>query len=324
MRAIVRRRYCPPEDIRVEEVPTPTPGEDEVLVKVHAASVNAADLDYLTGLPLITRLATGLFRPKSARLGLDVAGRVEAVGGEVTRFTPGDEVFGDLTEFGFGAFAEYACAPERAFAPKPRNLTFEQAATIPQAAVLGLQTIRSKGEVRPEEKVLINGAGGNVGVFAVQMAKEFGAEVTAVDGTTKLEMLKSIGADHVIDHTREDFTRNGKRYDRILDIAAYHSLADCRRSLTPEGIYTIVGGPIGQFFGAIILGLLVKMTGSRKKMGMGMWKPFREADVDFLTELIEAGRMVPHIDRTYSLDEVPEALQYQREGLVLGKLVVTM
>jgi len=286
--------------------------------------LNAADLEYLSGVPYITRIASGLLKPKHQVPGLDVAGHVEAVGTSVTRFRLGDEVFGDLTEHGFGAFAEYACAPEKAFAPKPAALTFEQAAAVPQAAVLGLQGLRSRGEIRSGQKVLINGVGGNVGVFALQMAKSFGAEVTCVDSARKLEMLRSVGADHVIEYAQEDFTKIGRRYDRILDIAAYHPLSDCRRALSPEGVYVIVGGAIGQFFGTLLLGALIGMTRSTKQMGMVMWKPFREEDVAFLTELIEAGNLVPFIDRTYTLSEVPETLRYQKEGLVRGKVVVTM
>ena len=323
MKAIVRSEYGSPDVLQFKEVAKPTPEGSEVLVRVHASSVNMADVDYLLGRPKIARLGTGLRRPRHSGLGLDVAGQVEAVGKNVTRFQPGDEVFGDLTEYGFGAFAEYVCAPEAAFASKPANLTFEEAATVPQAAVMALQGLRGKRRIQPGHKVLINGAGGNVGPFAVQIAKSFGAEVTGVDHTNKLGMLRSIGADHVIDYTQEDYTKSGQRYDRILDVAAHRSIFESKPALRPNGVYVMVGGSMAQMFQAILLGPLISMTGS-KKMGIYMGKPFNQDDVVFIKEHLETGKVTPVIDRSYPLSEVPEALRYQEQGHARGKIVITM
>jgi NADPH:quinone reductase-like Zn-dependent oxidoreductase len=323
MKAIVRSQYGSPDVLRLKDIAKPVAKDDEVLVRVHAAGVNMADVDYLRGRPTIARLGTGLPRPKNLVLGLDVAGQVEAVGNDVTRFQPGDEVFGDLTEFGYGAFAEYVCAPEDAFAPKPPSLTLEEAATVPQAGVMALQGLRGERPIQPGHKVLINGAGGNVGPFAVQIAKSFGAEVTGVDSSGKLDMLRSIGADHVIDYTQEDYTRSGQRYDRILDVASNRSIFECKRALAPEGSYLVVAGSMARMFQAMFLGPLISMAGSRK-MGIVMWKPFKKEDVAALTELIEAGKVTPVIDRRYPLSEVPDALRYQEEGHSVGKIVITV
>lgn len=323
MKAIVRSQYGSPEVLRLEEVSKPAPGDDEVLVRVHATSVGMADVDYLLGRPKMARLGTGLRRPKNKGLGVDVAGEVEAVGNEVTRFGPGDEVFGDMTEHGFGAFAEYVCAPERAFALKPASLSFEQAATMPQAAVMALQGLRGKGGIKPGDKVLINGAGGNVGPFAVQIAKAFGADVTGVDNPHKSEMLRSVGADHVIDYTEVDYTATGERYDWILDIAPFHPILDSRGALSPSGVYRMVPATIAQIFQAMVIGPLISIV-SKRKMGMTMWKPFAGADVKTLRELVETGKVTPLIDRSYPLSEVPEALRYQAEGNTRGKIVINV
>lgn len=323
MKAIVRNRYGSPDALELREIDKPVVGDDEVLVRVRAAGVNMADVDYLRGQPYIARLGTGLPRPKNRVLGLDVAGTVEAVGSNVTRFQPGDEVFGDLTEHGYGAFAEYACAPEDAFAPKPAGLTFEEAAAVPQAGVMAVQGLVDKRRIRPGHEVLINGAGGGVGPFAVQIAKSFGAEVTGVDDPGKLDLVRSIGADHVIDYTREDYTTSGRRYDRVLDVAANRSIFDCRRALKPKGRYVVIPGSIARLFQAMLLGPLISTVGSRK-MGMLMWKPFKREDVAILTELIEAGHVAPVIDRRFPLSEVAEALRYQEEGRARGKLVITV
>jgi NADPH:quinone reductase-like Zn-dependent oxidoreductase len=323
MKAIVRHEYGSPDVLQLADIDKPVVENDEVLVQVRAAGVNMADVDYLRGRPTVARLGTGLRRPKNRGLGVDVAGQVEAVGRNVTRFEPGDEVFGDLTEYGFGAFAEYACAPEGAFALKPAGLTFDKAATVPQAGVMALQGLRGKRRIEPGHQVLINGAGGNVGPFAVQIAKSFGAEVTGVDHTDKLDLMRSLGADHVIDYTQEDFTHGGLRYDRILDVAAYRSVLGCRRALKPKGRYVAVPASISGMFQAMVLGPLISVAGSRR-MGMLMWKPFKKEDVAFLKELIEAGKVTTVIDRRYSLSEVAEALRYQEDGHALGKLVITM
>jgi NADPH:quinone reductase-like Zn-dependent oxidoreductase len=323
MKAIVRSEYGSPDVLDLKEVATPTPRDDEVLVRVRASSVNMADVDYLLGRPNIARLGTGLRKPNNSRLGLDVAGQVEAVGKNVAQFQPDDEVFGDLSEYGYGAFAEYACAPEGAFGPKPAGLTFEEAATVPQAAVMALQGLRGKRPIQPGHKVLINGAGGNVGPFAVQIAKAFGAEVTGVDHTRKMDLLRSIGADHVIDYTQEDYTKTRQQYDWILDVAAHRSIFECKRALKPKGVYVMVPGSMARMFQAMFLGPPISMAGSRK-MGMLMWKPFKREDVVFLKELLEAGKVKPVIDRTYPLSKVPEALRYQQEGHTQGKVVITV
>ena len=323
MKAIVRSGYGPPDVLRLTEVAKPIPNDGEVLVRVHASSVNMADVDYLLGRPKIGRLGTGLRRPKNSGLGLDVAGEVEAVGESVTLFQAGDEVFGDMTAYGFGAFAEFVCAPQDAFALKPAGLTFEEAAAVPQAGVMALQGLRSKGRIQPGDKVLINGAGGNVGPFAVQIAKSFGAEVTGVDSTPKLDMLRSIGADHVIDYTRNDYTKLGPHYDWILDVAAYRSIFESKRALRPRGVYVMIPASIGSAFQAMVLGPLISMVGSHR-LGMVMWRPFKKQDVAFLKELIDAGKVRPVIDRTYPLSDVPEALRYQEQGRTRGKLVITI
>ena len=323
IKAFVRSEYGPPDVLRLEEVATPVPSGDEVLVRMRASSVNMADVDYLLGRPKFARLGTGLRVPKNRGLGLDVAGVVEAIGENATRFRPGDEVFGDLTEHRFGAYAEFVCASENAFAPKPIGLTFEAAAAVPQAGVLAVQGIRSKRPVQAGHLVLINGAGGNIGPFAVQIAKSLGAEVTGVDSTDKLDLLRSIGADHVIDYTEVDYTATGQQYDRILDVAAYRPIRDSRRALRPRGVYVAVPGSIAGVFQGAVVGPLTSMVGTRT-MGMHMWKPFNQPDVAYLTQLLESGDVVPVIDRTYPLSEVREALAYQDEGRARGKVVISV
>jgi NADPH:quinone reductase-like Zn-dependent oxidoreductase len=322
MKAIVCTKYGPPDVLQLKEVPKPTPDDDQVLVKVHAASVNAADLETLRGV-FIVRLASPR-KPMYEILGSDIAGRVEAVGRNVKLFQPGDEVWSDLSfPHGLGAFAEYVCVSENALAPKPASMTFEEAATYPQAAIVALQSLRDKGRIQPGHRVLINGAGGGMGTFAVQLAKYFGADVTGVDSTRKLDMLRSIGADHVIDYTQEDYTRSGQRYDLILDVAAYRSVFDYRRALTPEGIFMMVGGSVATLVQVLSLGALISRIGS-KRIGLNAWKPNKREDLAFLAELFEAGKVVPVIDRRYPLTEVPEALRYLEEEPHLGKIVITV
>ncbi|KUO39204.1 MAG: alcohol dehydrogenase [Hadesarchaea archaeon DG-33] len=322
MKAIVCTKYGSPDVLQLKEVDTPTPKDNEVLVKVHAASVNAADVENLRGVFFSVRLV-GLLKPKYKILGSDIAGRVESVGGNVKQFQLGDEVLGDLSVCGFGAFAEYVCAPENALALKPGSMTFEEAATYPQAAVLALHNLRDKRPIQPGQKVLINGAGGGVGTFTVQLARSFGAEVTGVDSTGKLDMLRSIGADHVIDYTQEDYTKSGQRYDLILDVVAHRSIFDYKRALSPQGIFVYVGGSTTAIFQALLLGPLISRIGT-KKMGIVMSKPNIKEDLVFLKELFEVGKVVPVIDRRYPLGEVPEALRYLEEGHHQGKLVITM
>jgi NADPH:quinone reductase-like Zn-dependent oxidoreductase len=323
MKRIIRHEYGPAEVLELADIDKPVVQKDEVLVRVEAAGVNMADVDYLLGRPGFARLGTGLRTPKDKALGLDLAGRVESVGEKVTRLRPGDEVFGDLTEHGFGAFAEYACAHEDAFALKPQNMAMEQAAVIPQAGVMALQGMRVKRRIEPGHKVLVNGAGGNVGPFAVQIAKSFGAEVTGVDRATKLDMLRDIGADHVIDYTQENFTRNGQRYDRILDVAAFRPISDYKRALSPTGVSDAIPGTWSGVFRSMYVGPLSSML-SRRKMGMLPWKPFELEDVAFLTGLVEAGAVAPVIDRRYPLSEVAEAIRYQEQGHPPGKIVITI
>ncbi|MFC1915703.1 NAD(P)-dependent alcohol dehydrogenase [Chloroflexota bacterium] len=320
MKAIVYTKYGPPDVLQLKEVEKPAPKDDEVLIKVHAASINDWDWGLLRGKPFVNRLLFGLLKPHKI-LGCDIAGRVEGVGRNVKQLQPGDEVFGDISGCGFGGFAEYVCARENALVLKPAGMTFEEVAAVPQAALLALQGLRDKGQIQPGQKVLINGAGGGAGTFAVQIAKSFGAEVTGVDSTRKLDIMRSIGADHVIDYTQEDFTKNGQRYDWILDCAAYHSIFDYNRALSPKGIYVTVGGSMARIFQVVFLGLLISMTTS-KKMGMLVLKPNK--DLAFMKELLEAGKVVPVIDRCYPLSEVAEALRYFGKGHARGKVVITL
>ena len=323
MKAIVYHKYGSPEVLQLKEVEKPTPKDDEVLVKVHAASLNAADWHLLRGKPFLVRLmGFGLLKPKNKILGADMAGRVEAVGRNVKQFQPGDEVFGEISECGFGAFAEYVCAPENALALKPASMAFDEAAAVPLAALTALRGLRDKGQIQPGQKVLINGASGGVGTFAVQIAKSFGAEVTAVCSTRNLDKARSIGADQVIDYTQDDFTKSGQRYDLILAANGYHSIWDYKRALSPKGIYVMVGGSMAQMYQAMFLGPLISKTGS-KKMGFLLQKSNQE-DLVFMRELLEAGKVVSVIDRRYPLSEVPEALRYLEEGHARGKVVITL
>jgi NADPH:quinone reductase-like Zn-dependent oxidoreductase len=322
MKAIVYEKYGPPSVLQLREVAKPAPKDNEVLVEVHAASVNDWDWGLLRGKPFVNRLVvSGLLKPKIKILGGDIAGRVEAVGRNVKQFQPGDEVFGDLSGCGFGAFAEYVCARENALVLKPASMTFEKVAAVPQGAVLALQGLRDKGQIQSGQKVLINGAGGGAGTFAVQIAKSFGAEVTGVDSTRKLDIMRSIGADHVIDYTQEDFTKSGQRYDWILDFAAHHSIFDYKRALSTKGIYVMVGGSTARVFQVVFLGPLISMTTS-KKMGILAHKPNK--DLAFMKELFEAGKVKPVIDKRYPLSEVPEALRYFGKGHNRGKVVITV
>jgi len=320
MKAIIYTEYGSPDVLNLEEVRDPTPKEDEVLVKVHAASVNAADWHLLRADPFPVRFVYGLLKPKNRILGADIAGRVEAVGGNVKQYKSGDEVFGDISACSWGGFAEYVCARENALVLKPANVTFEQAAAVPMAAVTALQGLH-EGQIQPGQKVLINGASGGVGTFAVQIAKSLGAEVTGVCSTSKLDMVRSIGADHVIDYTQEDFTQNGQHYDLILAANGYHPISQYKRALSPNGIYVMTGGSGAQMFQAMFLGPIMSMTGS-KKMGNTMTKPNKK-DLALLAELLETGKVVPVIDRRYPLSEVAEAIRYLEEGHARGKVVIT-
>jgi NADPH:quinone reductase-like Zn-dependent oxidoreductase len=319
MKAIVYKEYGPPDVLQLKEVEKPAPKEDEVLVKVHAASINYSDWHILRGDLLLRLMGNGLLKPKHKILGDDIAGRVEAVGVNVKQFQPGDEVFGISN---FGAFAEYVSVHENALALKPASMTFEEAAAVPVAGITALQGLRDHGQIQPGQKVLINGASGGVGTFAVQIAKSFGAEVTGVCSTRKLDMLRSIGADVVIDYTKEDSTQNGPRYDLIFAVGGYRSIFDYKLALSPEGIYVCAGGSSAQYFQGLLLGPLISMVG-RKKLG-SMYANPNQKDYVFLIELLEAGKVVPVIDRRYPLSEVPEALRYYGEGHTRGKVVITV
>jgi NADPH:quinone reductase-like Zn-dependent oxidoreductase len=322
MKAMVYTEYGPPEVLRFEEVEKPAAKEDEVLVRVSAASVNYPDWSLLRGDPFLIRLMTGgLLRPKNTILGADIAGRVEAVGRNVTQFQPGDEVFGDISACGFGGFAEYVAVPEGALAPKPANVTFEQAAAVPMSAVVALQGLRDEGQIQLGQKVLINGASGGIGTFAVQIAKSFGADVTGVCSTRNLEMVRSIGADRVIDYTREDFAQDGQRYDLIVATAGYRSIFDYSRALSSNGVYVATGGSLAQVFQPMLFGPFISMTGS-KKIGNLSAQP-DQGDLVFVKDLIEAGKVVPVVDRCYPLDEVAEALRYYGQGRSRGKVVIS-
>ncbi|MFC2043220.1 NAD(P)-dependent alcohol dehydrogenase [Chloroflexota bacterium] len=320
MKAIVYEEYGSPDVLQLRDVEKPTPKNHEVLVKVHAASINYIDWQVLTGESFFLRLTNGgILKPKHRILGDDLAGRIEAIGVNVKRFQLGDDVFGISN---FDAFAEYACVPENALVLKPASMTFEEAAAIPYAAITAYQGLRNHGKIQSGQKVLINGASGGVGTFAVQIAKSFGAEVTGVCSTKKVDFVRSIGADQVIDYTQDDFTQNGQSYDLILAVGGNRSIFDYKRALNPQGRYVCPGGTMSQYFQAAILGPLISMGGS-KKLGAMFSNP-NQKDYEFLIELYEAGKVVPVIDRRFLLSEVPEALRYYGEGHSQGKVVITM
>lgn len=322
MKAIVFTRYGSPDVLELKDVERPNPKDDEVLISVHAASLNDWDWSALQGTPFVNRLMFGLLRPKRGRqiLGSDVAGRVEAVGRNVRQFQPGDEVFGDLSG-SWGGFADYVCAREDALARKSPRMTFEQAAAIPQAGLLALQGLRAMRQLQPGQRLLINGAGGGVGTFAIQIARLSGVEVTGVDHQEKLDMLRSLGATHVIDYTREDFTRSGQRYDLILDVKTSRSILDCARALSSRGVYVTVGGSTARLLQALLLGPWIAMT-TGKRVRLLVLKP-NEGLAD-MKELFESGKVVPVIDGPYELSEVPRAFRHFGEGRHRGKVVITM
>ena len=316
MKAMVYTKYGPPDVLQLKEVGKPVPKDNEILIKVRAASANAYDWRHVKADPFAIRLmGAGFLKPKHRILGADVAGQVEAVGAAVTQFKPGDEVFGCG---GYGGFAEYACVDENRFVLKPAGLTFEEAAAVPMAALTALQGLRDKGRIRAGQKVLINGASGGVGTFAVQIAKSFGAEVTGVCSTSKMDLVRSIGADHVIDYTREDVTKTGRPYDLIFDIAAYRSISAYKRILTSDGLYVLAGGS----FARILQLMLKSMTGA-KNMGFMVAK-VNQKDLLFIIELMNAGKVKSIIDKRYPLSETAEALRYLEEGHARGKVVITV
>jgi len=322
MNAVVYTKYGSPDVLQLKEVEKPIPKDNEVLINVHAASINSWDWVMLTGRPLEYRLLSGILRPtKTKILGCDIAGRIEVVGRNITQFHPGDDVFGDLCEGFWGGFAEYVCARESELTLKPACMTYEEAAATPQAGLLALQGLCDQREIKPGQKILINGAGGGVGTFAIQMAKSFGAEVTGVDSTGKLDMMSSFGADHVIDYTQEDFTKNGKCYDLILDVKTDRSIFDYRRALSSNGIYVTVGGRTSRILQLVFLGSLISMTGS-KKMALIMHKPNKNLNI--LCKLFESGKIKPVVDRCFPLTETAKAFQYYGEGHFKGKVVITV
>ena len=325
MRAAMRDCYGPPDVVELREVEKPVPTGDQVLVQVRAASVNRADLDGLYPRWQFTRAFSGVRRPRDRRLGLDVAGVVESVGPDVTAFKAGDEVFADLFSFGLGAFADYVCAPEKAFSGMPPGLSFEEAAALPHSAILAIFGLRQRDgrTVKPGERVLVNGASGNVGPFVVQIAKSLGAEVTGVARTDKLDFVRSLGVDRVLDYTTTDYTATGQRYDWIVDVEARRSLLRARRALRPNGVYVSLGGPTGRILEQMFLGGVVsKATGRR--MGLLLWwKPFQPDQVAALKTLVAAGTVKPVIDRRYPLEQVVEALRYVDSGHARGKVIVT-
>jgi NADPH:quinone reductase-like Zn-dependent oxidoreductase len=326
MKAAVRERYGPPgEVVRIRDVERPTAGEDDIVVAVRAASINRADFDGIQPRPAFVRLFLGLRAPRNHRLGLDVAGVVETVGPAVSRFAPGDRVFADLYPFGQGAFAEYVSAPERAFEAIPDWMTFDDAATLPHSAILAVQSLRLRGgrHPGPGDRVLIDGASGNVGPFAVQIAKTFGAEVTGVCSPAKADFVRSLGADHVIDYTRTDYTTTGTRYDWIVDTDSHHPILHVRRALRRGAVYVTLGGEGRPLGAAMTLGPVVGLATHRHMGLMLWWKPFDRDDLATVTSMMGAGTVTPAIDRRYPLDDIVEALGYADRG-AQGKVVVTV
>ena len=322
MRAFIYRRYGPPDVLQLEETERPTPADDEVLIKVRAASVNPYDWHFMRGEPYPLRLMAGVRQPKNPRLGADVAGEVEAIGKNIARLKPGDAVFGTC----HGSFAEYACGSESRLAIKPGNVTFEQAASIGIAALTALQALRDKGRVRAGYKVLVNGAAGGVGTFAVQIAKSLGAEVTGVCSTRNVEMVRSIGAYHVVDYTREDFTKSRERYDIILDCVGNHSLSAYRQVLSPKGIHVAAGGKADQWMVGVLASMITSRVlswfGSRKFLSL--LANINQDDLALVGDLIATGKVMPVIDRCYGLSEVPEAIRHLEEGHARGKVVISL
>jgi len=321
MKAILFTEYGSPDVLQFKDVERPTPRDNEVLIKVHAASANPLDWHSMRGAPFIARLEFGLQRPRDPKLGADVAGRVEAIGKNVTQFKVGDDVFGDIAK---GSFAEYASASEKLFALKPANLTFEAAAAVPVAAFTALQGLRDKGRIQSGQKVLINGAAGGVGTFAVQIAKSYGTEVTGVCSTRNLDMVRSIGADHVVDYTQKDFTRNDQRYDLIFDAVGNLAVADHQRALNSHGIGSIAGFTnLARLFEVIVKGAWVSKTGSQQ-IGLMETAQANQEDLLILKELLETNQVVPVIDRTYSLQDTPAAIRYLETGHARGKVIITV
>jgi len=325
MRAAFQDRYGPPEVVQVRDVATPAASEGQVLVRIHAASVNRADLDALGPRPGFIRPIIGMRAPRNTRVGIDVAGAVQSIGPGVTAFKPGDRVFGDLFSFGQGALAEYVCAPAKAFARIPEAMSFEDAATLPHSAVLAVQGLRLRNgrTIGPGDEVLIDGASGNVGPFAVQIAKARGAEVTGVCRTEKVEFVRSLGADHVLDYTKTDYTKRPEQYNWIVDTDSHHSILRVRRALLPNGVYVTLGGTAWPILISLIAGPLISRFSNRWSGLLLWWKPFNREDVNTITAMIAAGHVKPVIDRRFPLEDVVEALRYVEDGHAKGKVIIT-
>ncbi len=319
MKAIVYETYGSPDVLRLENVGQPVPANDELLIKVKASSINSWDWDLITGEPKIYRLLSGLFKPKNKILGFDVAGIVEAVGKDVTKFKPGDEVVGDMSEALMGAFAEFTCAREKDLVLKPSSLSFEQTASVPQAAILAWQGLNLKRAVQPGERVLINGGGGGVGAFAIQMAKLMGAEVTAVDSGEKLEMMIALGADYVMEYQIIDFVKSGKKYDRIIDVVASRSLTAYKRALQENGVLAVIGGKVPTILKVALIGIFKNRN---KTLGIVVHRPNK--DLDLILNLIKTGKIKTAIDRSYNLENIQEAFKYYGSGKHKGKIVIVV
>ena len=322
MQAIIAPRYGSADVLQLKDVAKPAPQPDQVLIKVQAVALNSADVRLLAADPFLVRIKFGLTKPKVSIFGADIAGRVEAVGSHITQFKPGDEVFGDLALCGFGGLAEYVCAPEQMLALKPARLSFAQTAAVPMAGITALQGLRNQGKLQPGQKVAINGASGGVGTFAIQLAKAFGAHVTAICSSRNLEQARSLGADQVIDYTKADFTQNGQRYDLIVAVNGYHPLRAYKRALAEHGSYVMIGGRNAQLFQGLLLGPLMSLA-SNKKMG-SLHAQSNQQDLNTLKDLIEAGKVMPLIDRQYALAEAVEAFRYVQAGHARGKVVITL
>lgn len=322
MKAIVYTHYGTPDRLHMAEVEKPTPGAGEVLVKVIASSINSWDADLLKGSAFIIRLIGGFFKPRHKILGADIAGIVESVGLHVNEFKPGDEVLGDIAESGFGGYAEYVCVPEKLLARKSPRITFHQAAALPQAGLLALQGLRYQGEVSSGQKILINGAGGGVGPIALQYAKYKGAEVTCVDSADKFDLLRSLGADHLLDFRKEDYTKTGIQYDKILDVIANRTVSDYKRALKPGGIFSMIGGSMGWLLIQMMIRTVIPFKSS-KKVGIMGYKPNRR-DLDYLVQLCEEGTVIPAVDRSFDLEKTPDAFRYFMDGKFKGKIIISV
>lgn len=323
MKAIICAKYGLPDVFELKEVEKPVPNENEILIKIHTASINAYDWRLMKAEPFMVRfMGGGVLKPKKQIPGVDISGRIEAAGRNIKQFKPGDDVFGSLTRCPSGGFAEYACAPENAFVLKPAGMTFEQAASIPMAALTALQGLRDYGEIKQGQKVLINGASGGVGTFAVQIAKSFGAEVTAVTSTGKIDMVRSLGADYAIDYTKEDFTKGEKLYDLVFAANGFHPVSDYIRVLNPDGIYVVAGGTMAQMFQAMLLGPMLTRKGNKKVVSYTEHP--NQKDMLLIAKLFEEGKVIPVIDRCYPLNQVPTAMQYVYDGHAKGKVVINI